>query len=71
MNIDPEFLAVVTVVSGAIGGALVLRAKVGELGTALAEHTKADSVLQNSLIDRLARIETKLDNVIGGRDDAT
>lgn len=70
MTIDPEFLAVVTVVSGAIGGALVLRAKVGDLATLLAEHTRADTKLQNSLIDRLARIETKLDNVIGGRDDA-
>lgn len=76
MNIDPSFaLAVFTVVgsiAGALGGARSAlngtRERVKKIEKDLADHTEADHHVQLEAVQRLTRIETKLDQVIG--DDA-
>lgn len=43
------------------------RERVSKIETALADHAEKDDQLQNDTIDRLARIETKLDVIADRR----
>ena len=52
-------------IGGAYGGATVAlnstRERVREVQAALKEHVSKDEAIQDTMIDRLARIETKID----------
>ena len=67
---SPELLAVVGTVfsaGAAWGGAKVAlngtKNRVKDIKEDLVKHTAADLVIQTQMIDRLARIETKLDMI--------
>lgn len=68
MTIDSQIFAVIALISGAIGGALMLRAKVSEIAKTLEAHITADLGQQSSMVDRLARIETKINILLEGRE---
>jgi len=65
MNVDiPLFLTLVAAVSSVVGVGLYVRGKVEDTARQVAEHTKADQLTFTSILDRLARIETKIDLLV-------
>lgn len=65
-----QVFGAISVISGIIGGALFIKAKVAENTKTLTDHVSADSVFHSSMIDRLARIETKIDALLPNREGA-
>jgi hypothetical protein len=60
--IEPiQLVTLISVVSGIIGTALYVRARVEDHETRLAKHEAMDTEFHSSIVDRLARIETKID----------
>jgi hypothetical protein len=58
-----ETMGIVTALSGLIAGGLYMRGKLAETTKTVTEHLAADAVFHLSIIDRLARIETKIDRL--------
>lgn len=58
--------AAISLTSGAVATALFVKWRLEESGARLSEHLAIDAAFHKSVIDRLARVETKLDLIIDG-----
>lgn len=67
MELDIAALGIFGVSSLAGGGVAwgVVSTRVGDTKKRLEEHEKADTAFHTKTIDRLARIETKIDRLLG------
>jgi hypothetical protein len=70
MELIPDYLPLLTIVGSlgaAFGGARVAlngtKERVKTLAESFDKHVESDAAAQNQVIDRLARIETKLDSL--------
>lgn len=69
-GLSPEFFTVVSIVSGLVGAALYVRARVSDHQDLIAKqeerfvkHEAVDVEFHSLIVDRLARIETKIDTI--------
>lgn len=61
MTVDSAAIAVISGLSGLIGAGLFMRAKLKETEDSLKKHLTEDGTLHTIVLDRLARVETKID----------
>jgi len=62
---DSTVLAAVSLLSGVFATLFFIRTKIEEHAKAMSAHFVEDSKFQTLIVDRLARIETKLDTSLG------
>jgi hypothetical protein len=67
MNLDAEVFTIISMIAAVIGGALFLRVKVFETERNFQKHLDSDTAIQGSILDRLARLETKIDLLLTGK----
>jgi len=60
---DGWIWAAISLISSAIATALFLRWRLDQNARMLADHLTLDSVFHTTVVDRLARMETKIDQI--------